>query len=84
MVRDVRNWLEELGLGKYVERFLANDVDFNVLHDLNESDLERLGLSLGHRKKLLRAVADLETVRPAESGNPRETDVQPFSRHVGI
>jgi hypothetical protein len=35
----------------------------DVVHDLGESDLERLGLSLGHRKKLLRAIAELEAVR---------------------
>ena len=42
MARDVRKWLEELGLGKYVETFAANDVDLDVLHDLNESDLAKV------------------------------------------
>ena len=51
MASDVGKWLEDLGLGKYVETFVANDVDMEVLHALDESDLERLGLSLGHRKK---------------------------------
>src|SRR5258708_7400555 len=72
MARDVRKWLENLGLGKYVESFVANDVDLDVLHDLDESDLERLGLSLGHRKKLLRALAKLDALPVAKSGPPRE------------
>jgi len=72
MARDVRRWLEDLGLGKYVEIFVANDVDLDVLHDLDESDLERLGLSLGHRKKLLRAIAELDAVPTAESRPARE------------
>jgi class 3 adenylate cyclase/tetratricopeptide (TPR) repeat protein len=61
MARGIREWLEGLGLSKYVDIFAANDVDLDVLQDLDEKDLERLGVSLGHRKKLLRAIADLET-----------------------
>jgi hypothetical protein len=72
MARDVRKWLEDLGLGKYVETVVANDVDMEAVHDLGESDLERLGLSLGHRKKLLRAIAELEAVRAAGSRPPRK------------
>ena len=67
MERDIRKWLEDLGLGEYVERFVANDVDKDVLFHLDESDLERLGLSFGHRKKLLRAIAEREAVRAADS-----------------
>src|SRR5262245_61258834 len=69
VARDVRKWLEDLGLGKYVEVFLANDVDLDVLRDLDESDLERLGLSLGHRKKVLRAIAALDGM-PAAGARP--------------
>lgn len=65
MPSDVRKWLEDIGLGKYVETFVANDVDLDVLHDLDERDLERLGVSLGHRKRLLRAITDLDTVPTA-------------------
>jgi class 3 adenylate cyclase/tetratricopeptide (TPR) repeat protein len=67
VARDVRKWLEDLGLGKYVEVFLANDVDLDVLRDLDEGDLERLGLSLGHRKKVLRAIAELDGMPTAEA-----------------
>jgi class 3 adenylate cyclase/predicted ATPase len=56
---DIAPWLDQLGLGQYAPAFLENDIDFEVLPDLTEGDLERLGLSLGHRKKLLRAIASL-------------------------
>ena len=72
MERDIRKWLEDLGLGEYVESFVANDVDKDVLFNLNESDLERLGLSLGHRKKLLRAITELGAVLAADSKPARE------------
>ena len=54
MARVIGEWLTEIGLGKYAETFLANDIDLDVLPDLDDLDLERLGVSLGHRKKLLR------------------------------
>jgi class 3 adenylate cyclase/tetratricopeptide (TPR) repeat protein len=56
---DIAAWLHELGLERYQEAFHANDIDIDVLRDLSESDLEKLGVSLGHRKKLLKAIASL-------------------------
>jgi hypothetical protein len=57
---DIAAWLSELGLERYVEAFEANDVDAAVLRTLNADDLKELGVtSLGHRKKLLEAIAAL-------------------------
>ena len=56
---DIAVWLEKLGLGKYQSVFAENDIDFEVLLELTEQELEKLGLSLGHRKKLLKAIAAL-------------------------
>jgi len=53
-----------LGLGKYSETFAANDVDFRVLPDLNSTDLQELGVSLGHRKIMLAAIAALREGKP--------------------
>jgi class 3 adenylate cyclase len=53
----IAQWLEGLGLGRYAAAFAANDIDWDTIHDLSESDLEKLGVSLGHRKKLLKAIA---------------------------
>ena len=56
---DLAAWLRGLGLERYEATFRANDVDADVLPELSDADLERLGLSLGHRKKLLKAIAGL-------------------------
>ena len=64
---DVRAWLEDHGLGQYAEAFASNDVDAEVLRTLTADDLKELGVaSLGHRKKLLAAVADLEVAGKSE------------------
>lgn len=52
-------WLDQIGLGQYKSVFVENDIDEDVLPELSEADLEKLGLSLGHRKRLMRAVADM-------------------------
>ena len=51
MARDISEWLENLGLGKYAEAFAENDVEFEVLSELSDDDLGQLDLSLGHRRK---------------------------------
>ena len=57
---DVVAWLRGLGLGQYEEAFRANDIDAEVLLDLTPEDLIGLGItSIGHRRKLLSAVAAL-------------------------
>ena len=52
-------WLENLGLGRYAEAFQQNAIAWDVLPELNEGDLEALGVLLGHRKTLLRAISQL-------------------------
>jgi len=55
---DVGAWLEALGLGQYASAFAEHDIDVAVLSQLSDSDLRELGVaSLGHRKKLLAAIA---------------------------
>jgi predicted ATPase/class 3 adenylate cyclase len=56
---DVGTWLEELGLGQYRALFSDQAIDSDVLPDLTDDDLVRLGIPLGHRKKLLKAIDDL-------------------------
>ena len=58
---NITAWLQELGLERYEQAFRDNDVDFGLLPELTEADLEKIGVSsLGHRKMLLRAVGDLQ------------------------
>jgi hypothetical protein len=59
-MRDVAEWLDGLGLGQYRSSFTAHDIDFDVLKDLTDGDLESLGVSLGHRRKMLRAIGLIE------------------------
>jgi class 3 adenylate cyclase len=57
---EVADWLKTLGMSEYAERFADNDIDFTILGDLTDQDLEKIGVgSLGHRRKLLRAIAEL-------------------------
>ena len=57
---DIAAWLRDLGLERYIQAFEANDVDAAVLRTLSADDLKELGVaSLGHRKKLLEAIAAL-------------------------
>jgi class 3 adenylate cyclase/predicted ATPase len=57
---DLAEWLGRLGLSQYVEAFAENNIEYALLPDLTENDLRTLGVSsLGHRKKLLRAIEAL-------------------------
>ena len=48
---DVAVWLRGLGLEQYETLFRENDIDAEVLSDLTDGDLEKIGMSLGHRKR---------------------------------
>ena len=62
-MQQVADWLEKLGLGQYAQRFAENDISFIILTDLTDQDLEKIGVaSLGHRRLLLRAIAELKLV----------------------
>jgi uncharacterized protein YjiS (DUF1127 family) len=52
-------------MSEYARRFAENRIDFTVLHDLTDQDLKDLGIVLGDRKKILRAIAELVRERTA-------------------
>jgi len=58
---EIAEWLHQLGFGQYAQRFAENDIDFRVLPELTGPDLKELGVSLGHRWSLLRAIAELSS-----------------------
>ena len=67
-MQQISDWLEKLGMSEYAERFAENDIDFTIIGDLTDQDLEKIGVaSLGHRRKLLRAIADLKNVETSET-----------------
>ncbi|MDP2620459.1 MAG: adenylate/guanylate cyclase domain-containing protein, partial [Hyphomicrobiales bacterium] len=73
MSGDIARWLEGLGLDRYAETFARNDIDLEVVAELSDDDLKDLGLTLGHRRKLLKAIAALPDVqeRPPASAPSR-------------
>ena len=77
---DLEAWLERLELGQHAQVLAENDVDLDVLPHLSDSDLKELGLSLGHRRKLLAALREeapvAETAAPAE---PEQLDTAPHT-----
>ena len=58
MADDIEQWLDGLGLGQYAQAFAENDVRLDVLKDLSDADLKELGVSLGDRRRILRAITD--------------------------
>ena len=93
MAADVAKWLAELGLGQYEAAFAANEIDAEVLAQLTPEDLTALGVvAIGHRRKLLDAIARLATaaaapqVAPAAGGG-RDGGIeerQGDRRHVAV
>src|SRR5215470_14302567 len=75
---DVGGWLRSLCLGQYEALFRASEIDADILPELTEVDLEKLGVSLGHRKRLLRAISGLATAEtsaaPAASTGAKPQD----------
>jgi class 3 adenylate cyclase/tetratricopeptide (TPR) repeat protein len=58
VVSTIGEWLGTLGLPEYAERFAENRIDLSVLAELTDQDLEKLGVLLGDRRKMLRAIRD--------------------------
>jgi class 3 adenylate cyclase len=56
----IAEWLASIGLGEYASRFRENAIDLSVVRDLTEQDLKDLGVLLGHRRKMLRAILELQ------------------------
>jgi class 3 adenylate cyclase len=80
-MQQIADWLKRLGVEQYAHCFDENDIDFSILRDLNDQDLEKIGVvSLGHRRKLLRAIADLKDIEknaPASASPPAAAPAVP-------
>jgi class 3 adenylate cyclase len=74
---DVSIWLRDLGLGDYAEAFRANHIDAEVLRRLTADDLIALGItSVGHRRKILGAIAALDQRRAPAAAEPLAAEVR--------
>jgi len=69
-MQQVADWLEKLGLGQYAQRFAENGIDFSVLRYLTDQDLEKIGVLLGHRRKILAAIGELAGLAQAPPQSP--------------
>jgi class 3 adenylate cyclase/tetratricopeptide (TPR) repeat protein len=73
---ELRDWLSRHGFEQYAEIFEANDIDLDVLPELSERDLEQLGVSMGNRRRLHKALAerDTEPAGPSAADAPGEAE----------
>jgi class 3 adenylate cyclase/predicted ATPase len=86
-MEQIADWLEKRGMSEYAQRFIENRIDLSVLPDLTDQDLEKLGILLGDRRKILRWIADLKSLEkvtplgiptappPADSAERRQVTV---------
>lgn len=76
-MQQIGDWLKKLGMSEYAERFEENRIDPSVLPDLTDQDLERLGVLLGDRRKMLRAIRELAGDAPVAPHPPAVTEARP-------
>src|SRR6516162_2709265 len=57
-MQQIADWLEKLGMSEYAQRFAENKIDVSVLRHLTDQDLKDIGVPLGHRRKMLAAIAE--------------------------
>ena len=67
----VEEWLASLGLRELAGRFASHDIDLSVLPHLTDADLEKIGISLGHRRRILHAIASSGAAQPDPSRSPQ-------------
>src|SRR5262245_7469363 len=85
-MRGVADWLASIGLAQYAQCFAENAIDLSVIRELTEQDLKDLGVLLGHRRKILRAVAELDSAasKPAESVSEPPPRDEGERRHLTV
>ena len=87
---DIVGWLQNLGLGRYGPLFIKSAIDSDVLPDLTDHDLEKIGIPLGDRKRIIRAIrATLASSPIPLSTNPPAPATQQYAasaerRHLTV
>jgi class 3 adenylate cyclase/predicted ATPase len=79
-MQEIADWLKKLGMSEYTDRFVQNRIDLSVLPDLTDQDLEKLGVLLGDRRKMLRAIGDLGGVSVAVTSSSAPVAAKPTRR----
>src|SRR5712691_3600368 len=83
-MQQIADWLEKLGLSEYAQRFAENAIDLSVIRDLTEQDLKDLGVLLGHRRKILRAIAELDAAGSAATQTEPVLREEAERRHLTV
>src|SRR5215469_10273022 len=74
-MQQIEDWLEKLGLGECARRFVENDIDLSVLPQLTDQDLKDIGVSLGHRRRILAAMTEMVGAVSPQAPQRAETAV---------
>ena len=86
-VQEVADWLGKLGMSEYADRFAENKIDVSVLRHLTDQDLKDIGVPLGHRRKMLAAIAeDIDSIQvpPQPALKPSKPEDTAERRHVTV
>jgi class 3 adenylate cyclase/tetratricopeptide (TPR) repeat protein len=85
-MKGIAEWLASISLSEYAQRFADNAIDLSVIRNLTEQDLKDLGVPLGHRRKILRAIAELDGLAPAPTEAATEPALrdEPERRHLTV
>jgi class 3 adenylate cyclase len=82
---EVAKWLTALGLAQYTKHFVENDIDPSIIIGLTDWDLKEIGVSsLGHRRKLLRAVTEFKRTRAAQTADTSEHSPRLAINHADV
>jgi class 3 adenylate cyclase len=76
-MQPIAAWLDKLGLGHYAQSFAENGIDVSDLRHLTDQDLKDIGVLLGHRRRMLAAIAELAGAVPATSQPTAEIKPKP-------
>lgn len=81
MSKDIEAWLDGLNLGQYAATFADNDIDLDILGELNDADLKELGVSMGDRKRILRALGGSEAHNASPGPQPVPSATEAAGSH---
>jgi class 3 adenylate cyclase len=76
-MQDIADWLEKLGMSQYAQRFAENDINVRALRYLTDQDLKDIGISVGHRRRMLPAIYELAGAARAAPGPRTATEPEP-------
>jgi class 3 adenylate cyclase len=79
-MQKIAEWLEEIGLSQYAQRFAENGIDISVVRHLTEQDLKDMGVLLGHRRKMLASIGNLTEATAAAPSALAMTDLPAVDR----